>query len=801
MTQPRTVSFAKPAKEDSGVPPSPSTSFTTVASGRRQQRGVAVGDDGDRDQATLSVVSATVLAPAPRHASSASDYGELASPSPASNAGVSPAAGEEDTQDPNTRTEGSPMTIMGGSSPMSLGGCSPFSGGYDSADDSAGEPSPSSGSNNGGGQSSPRRKNSGSGLFSRFWRSATELIGCSSSPCSANKNLGSSESQPRDFTVSFEDIDQVEMIGSGAMGCVYKGIYNGESVAIKKFRNPDNVGEEARDLKSLNHVNIVRLQGVCIEDPVYCIVMELCLRSVHDVIKGTRIGPELVCNWAKQVACGMEYLHGKRIVHRDLKTPNVLIAQDERTLKISDFGTSRRMNGSKETKMSFCGSVAWMAPEMVKNQVCTGMVDVWSFGVVLWELLTGQQPYDGVDQPAILYGIGTGNFHLPVPTTTPTGFSLLLKQCWNQNPQHRPKFRQILLHLQIVEDDSGFLEIPHEAFFEQQVSWKREMKVEFGKMKLEASEDPDSEESLRKRRERELKHAEDIRRLYEERLQDATSLLAELRSRTKAIQAQSERKRSKQGKRYRKTSLSAGGGSHSRGKRSGLGRPSRSRSRIGSNGSLTRSGASTPQQIRQAPKGSKAERLRKSLERAVLEVGVREALADLVRSGQVDAADVNMPSAAAVGSGGTSVLTESSPLGNGAVARRAMSEPVMIAGGGGGGSAAGGRTNGNDTTATATATRVGMEMGMVSRSQAMMVGLAASGSGSNSSTDGSGALSIAATSAPHLLGGPSVAHIPDNIDADVPPHPVGYTLPPTADSTATNGSTRAERTLRNSTDV
>jgi serine/threonine protein kinase len=226
----------------------------------------------------------------------------------------------------------------------------------------------------------------------------------------------------------------------------------------------------------------------------------------------------------------MEYLHDLNLIHRDLKTPNVLVGADEHTLKISDFGTSRHV-GTKSTAMSFCGSVAWMAPEMVRSEPCGQMVDVWSFGVVLWELLTGQQPYSGVDTAAILYGIGTGGFHLPVASTTPQGFSLLLKQCWNKEPRHRPKFRQILLHLQIVEDDSGFLETPKEVFFDQQLSWKRENDGEFSKMKLDAEmADPDSEAQLQKRRENELKHAEDIRRLYEERLLAASQLLVDLRT-------------------------------------------------------------------------------------------------------------------------------------------------------------------------------------------------------------------------------------------------------------------------------
>ena len=108
-----------------------------------------------------------------------------------------------------------------------------------------------------------------------------------------------------------------------------------------------------------------------------------------------------------QVACGLHYLHSLNIVHRDLKSPNILIGQDGKTLKISDFGTAREF-GPKSTPQSFQGSLPWMAPEAIRSERCSQMVDVWSFGVVLWELLTGQEPYAGVDPYAIMFRVGTG---------------------------------------------------------------------------------------------------------------------------------------------------------------------------------------------------------------------------------------------------------------------------------------------------------------------------------------------------------------------------------------------------------
>lgn len=192
------------------------------------------------------------------------------------------------------------------------------------------------------------------------------------------------EKKPDEWEIPFDSIRDLQWLGSGAQGAVFWGCINGnEAVAVKKVKEKSET--DIKHLRNLNHPNIVTFRGVCTQPPCYCIVMEYCpYGQLYDILKnGNRqVTPVTVIEWSKQIASGMQYLHSRKIIHRDLKSPNVLMTHGE-TLKITDFGTSRQWN-ERSTKMSFAGTVAWMAPEVIRNELASEKVDVWSFGVVLW---------------------------------------------------------------------------------------------------------------------------------------------------------------------------------------------------------------------------------------------------------------------------------------------------------------------------------------------------------------------------------------------------------------------------------
>ena len=367
-----------------------------------------------------------------------------------------------------------------------------------------------------------------SGFNTRANQFFTGILGCLKPLWPSNFLKSKESNQTEDWEIPFERIRDLQWLGSGAQGAVFLGRLNNELVAVKKVK--DRAEADLKHLRKLNHPNIVHFKGVCIQSPCYCIVMEYCpYGQLYDVMKnGRQIPPHLVIEWSKQIASGMQYLHSRKIIHRDLKSPNVLLSYND-TLKISDFGISRQWTEG-DTKLSFAGTVSWMAPEVIRVESCSEKVDVWSFGVVLWELLTCEIPYKGVDQSAIMWGVGNNSLQLPIPSTIPDGFKLLMKQCWSIKPRHRPSFQHILMHIDIAA--SELLDLPNHIYFLKQQTWKDDInncvvRMKKGNIAINADAIQDELELIKKRQQ-ELQHAQDIREHYERKLEKVNNLYMEV---------------------------------------------------------------------------------------------------------------------------------------------------------------------------------------------------------------------------------------------------------------------------------
>ncbi|KAH8373517.1 hypothetical protein KR009_011960 [Drosophila setifemur] len=327
-----------------------------------------------------------------------------------------------------------------------------------------------------------------------------------------------------DWQIPFENITDLEWLGSGAQGAVFSGKLKNEIVAVKKVKELKET--DIKHLRKLDHENIIKFKGVCTQSPVFCIIMEFCpYGPLQNILKEEQVMlPSRLVSWSKQIALGMQYLHSHKIIHRDLKSPNILISTNE-VVKISDFGTSREWN-EISTKMSFAGTVAWMAPEVIRNEPCSEKVDIWSYGVVLWEMLTCEIPYKDVDSSAIIWGVGNNSLKLLVPSTCPEGFKLLVKLCWKSKPRNRPSFRQILSHLDIAGPE--LLRKTEKQYFETQKSWKEEVRSHLKEITQNGTSIHKYEQDLIKRRTAEWRHAQDIRMVYEDKLQKTNQLFFEL---------------------------------------------------------------------------------------------------------------------------------------------------------------------------------------------------------------------------------------------------------------------------------
>ncbi|GAA55338.1 mitogen-activated protein kinase kinase kinase 12, partial [Clonorchis sinensis] len=371
------------------------------------------------------------------------------------------------------------------------------------------------------------------------WSLFNRILGCLRSLGSVSRGARNSmlltESEPP-WEVSFDTITDLEWIGSGAQGVVLRGRLRGETIAVKKVNEQRDT--DIRHLRQLRHPNVIRFKGICLEPRCFCILMEYCPNGqLYELLHSNAFetSPPVVQDWAKQIATGMQYLHANKIVHRDLKSPNILVGQDY-VLKISDFGASREWT-EHSVKMSFAGTVAWMAPEVIRNEPCSLKVDVWSYGVILWELLTGEIPYNGVDSSAIIWGVGSGKLRLLVPASCPTELRILINMCWNNKPRSRPSFRQILSHLEFACND--LLQYSRAEFLVAQQLWKEEIALQLEDIRIEGNNNHTKPEVLLLRRRREeLRHAQDLRRHYDDKLERVNDLCTELQMLMREVEEQ-----------------------------------------------------------------------------------------------------------------------------------------------------------------------------------------------------------------------------------------------------------------------
>ncbi|CAI0473504.1 unnamed protein product [Linum tenue] len=259
-----------------------------------------------------------------------------------------------------------------------------------------------------------------------------------------------------------------KLIGEGNCSRVYAGMFESKPVAVKViqpmrtsdvlFEHKERFEREVTIQSKTNHPNIVQLVGASV-DPAMFLITELMsggtLQKYLLSVRPSRLDLELSLSFALDISRAMEYLHDIGIIHRDLKPGNLLLTEDHKSVKVGDFGLAKELMTNEMTCEA--GTYRWMAPEVFSReslQIGTKKhydhkVDVYSFAIILWELLTNESPYKGRNMLAIAYA-AIAKKERPSLENLPNDVVPLLQSCWSEDPSCRPEFTEITRHLEDV---------------------------------------------------------------------------------------------------------------------------------------------------------------------------------------------------------------------------------------------------------------------------------------------------------------------------------------------------------------
>eukprot|EP00775_Hariotina_reticulata_P007213 gene7213-7427_t len=255
---------------------------------------------------------------------------------------------------------------------------------------------------------------------------------------------------PDDWEIDVSQLHIDSKVAAGSFSNLYRGYYCGQEVAVKILKEmQDDVSQyqeflqEVSIMRKVRHKNVVQFIGACTRKPNLCIVFEyMSGGSVYDWIR--REGPlklNQVLKVCMEVSRGMDYLHQRKIIHRDLKAANLLLDENG-TVKIADFGVARMIetNGHMTAET---GTYRWMAPEVIEHKPYDEKADVFSFGVIPYSDMTPLQAAVGVVQKGL---------RPIIPPNCLPQLAHLMMSCWDASPMHRPSFRELTPRLQLLLD-------------------------------------------------------------------------------------------------------------------------------------------------------------------------------------------------------------------------------------------------------------------------------------------------------------------------------------------------------------
>ncbi|KAL9239693.1 hypothetical protein vseg_013992 [Gypsophila vaccaria] len=308
---------------------------------------------------------------------------------------------------------------------------------------------------------------------------------------------GDVNTKKEEWEIELAKLDLKNVIAHGTYGSVYKAVYDGQDVAVKVLdwgedgmataAQTANLRESFRNevavWHKLDHPNVTKFIGAsmgtsnliipvssssnngrdALPSRACCVVVEYLAGGTlkNYLIRNRRrkLAIKVVIQLALDLSRGLSYLHSKKIVHRDVKTENMLL-DTSRTLKIADFGVARVEAQNPRDMTGETGTLGYMAPEVLDGKPYNRKCDVYSFGICLWEIYCCDMPYPDLSFADVSYAVVRQNLRPDVPRCCPAALGSIMRKCWDANPEKRPNMDEVVRLLEGVDTSKGGGMIP-----------------------------------------------------------------------------------------------------------------------------------------------------------------------------------------------------------------------------------------------------------------------------------------------------------------------------------------------------
>ena len=299
------------------------------------------------------------------------------------------------------------------------------------------------------------------------------------------------KAKKEEWEINLAKLETRDVIARGTFGTVYKGIYDGEAVAVKVLDWEDD-GKESTTNRALfrqevtvwhklDHPNVTKFVGASMgttnlkiptADSENSLPQRACCVVVEYVSGGTlkqylirnrrkKLAFKVVIKLALDLSRGLSYLHSEKIVHRDVKTDNMLL-DVQSNLKIADFGVARVEALNPKDMTGETGTLGYMAPEVIDGKPYNRRCDVYSFGICLWEIYCCDMPYPDLSFVDVSSAVVLHNLRPEIPRCCPTVLANIMKKCWDGNPQRRPEMEEVVKMLEGIDTSKGGGMIPED---------------------------------------------------------------------------------------------------------------------------------------------------------------------------------------------------------------------------------------------------------------------------------------------------------------------------------------------------